>query len=248
MQYQILGTTLQTLEIILQPGETIFSQTHQMAWMSAAMGMNTNTGGGFLKGLFRSAAGGSLFITEFTPQNGQAGLVAFCPRFPGTIVARQLGPGEVLICRKETFLCAQTTVQLEIHFRQQLGSGFFGGEGFIRQRITGPGTVFLDLSGEVVEKDLHPGELLKVHAGHVGVQDISVQFGITRIPGFRNIVFGGDGIFLATLTGPGKVLLQSMPILNLAEEIFRHAPGERTSGSPGANVVGDVLGGIFGNR
>lgn len=119
MQHQIHGTTLQTLEIVLQPGEMVFSQTHQMAWMDNGITMDTNTGGGMLKGLLRSASGGSLFVTHFSAQSSAAALVAFCPRFPGTLVARQLAPGETLICRKETFLCAESTVQLEIFFRQK---------------------------------------------------------------------------------------------------------------------------------
>jgi len=243
MQHQIMGTTLQSLEIILQPNEMIFSQTHQLAWMSDGITMDTNTGGGVLKGLMRSFSGGGLFVTQFSAQSGAPALIAFCPRFPGTIVARQLRPGESLICRKETFLCAESTVQLDIFFRQKIGSGFFGGEGFILQRVSGPGWVWLDLSGEVVEKDLQPGERLQVHVGHVGVQDPTVQFDITRIKGFRNVIFGGDGLFLAVLTGPGKVMLQTMPILNLAEEIFKHAPsggGKSTGG-----VVGDVIGGLL---
>ncbi len=242
MQHQIHGTTLQTLEIVLQPGEMVFSQTHQMAWMDNGVTMDTNTGGGMLKGLLRSASGGSLFVTHFSAQSGAAALVAFCPRFPGTIVARQLAPGETLICRKETFLCAESTVQLEIFFRQKIGSGIFGGEGFILQKVMGPGWVFLDLSGEIVQKTLAPGENLRVHVGHVGVQEPSVAFNITRIKGFKNVLFGGDGLFLAVLTGPGTVWLQSMPIVNLAEEVFRHAP----SGGEGAGgVVGSVLGGLL---
>jgi uncharacterized protein (TIGR00266 family) len=227
MQHQILGTTLQTLEMILQPGEMVYSQTHQMAWMSDGITMDTNTGGGFFKGLMRAASGGSLFVTHFTANS--PALLAFCPRFPGSMIARQLGPGESLVCRKESFLCAERSVQLDIFFRQQIGSGLFGGEGFILQQVTGPGWVFLDLSGEVVEKTLRPGERLQVHVGHVGVQDPTVQMGITRIPGFRNLIFGGDGLFLATLTGPGKILLQSMPIINLAEEIFQYAPNKNAS-------------------
>ncbi len=213
MQHQIMGTTLQTLEMILQPGEMVYSQTHQMAWMSDGITMDTNTRGGMLKGLMRSLSGGSLFVTHFSASGGYPALVAFCPRFPGTIIARELAPGETLVCRKETFLCAQSTVEVDIFFRQQIGAGLFGGEGFILQRVTGPGWVFLDLSGEVVEKTLQPGERLQVHVGHVGVQDATVQFGLTRIPGFRNVLFGGDGLFLATLTGPGRILLQSMPIV-----------------------------------
>ena len=243
MQYQVHGTTLQSLEIILQPGETIFSQTHQMAWMSANMQMDTNTGGGVLKGFLRSLSGGSLFVTHFTPAGG-GGLVAFCPRFPGSLIPKQLAPGETLICRKETFLCAEASVQVDIAFRQQIGSGFFGGEGFILQKITGPGWVFLDLSGEVVEKDLRPGEVLNVHVGHVGVQDASVQFGITRVPGFKNLLFGGDGIFLAALTGPGHVILQSMPIMNLAEEIAKFLPsGDNRGGGGAGGIIGSLLSG-----
>ncbi len=244
MQHQIMGTTLQTLEMILEPGEMVFSQTHQMAWMSDGVTLDTNTGGGLLKGLMRSFSGGSLFVTHFTAASGYPALVAFCPRFPGTIIGRQLAPGESLICRKETFLCAQSTVQLGIFFRQQLGGGFFGGEGFILQQVTGPGWVFLDLSGEVIEKNLQMGERLQVHVGHVGVQEPSVQFSVTMMKGFRNIIFGGDGLFLATLTGPGKVWLQSMPVINLAEEIFKYAPGgARGSDNTAANVIGSLLNG-----
>ncbi len=244
MQHQIHGTTLQTLEMILQPGEMVFSQTHQMAWMSDGITMDTSTGGGVMKGLMRSLSGGSLFVTHFSAQTSVPGLVAFCPRFPGTIIARQLGPGETLICRKETFLCAEASVQLEIFFRQQIGSGLFGGEGFILQKVTGPGWVFLDLSGEVVEKTLDHGERLQVHVGHVGVQEPYVSFSITMMRGFRNVIFGGDGLFLATLTGPGKIWLQSMPIINLAEEVFRHAPGSNNQSA--GSTVGGILGGLLG--
>jgi len=246
MDHKIHGTTLQTLEIYLDTGETVFSQTHQMAWMSEDLNMDTNTGGGLLKGLMRSFSGASLFLTQFTAHYAP-GLVAFCPRFPGTIIARQLKAGESLICRKETFLVAESTVHLDIFFRQQLGGGIFGGEGFILQKVTGPGWVFLDLSGEVVEKDLRPGEVLQVHVGHVGVQDPSVQFGIRMLKGFKNIIFGGDGLFVATLTGPGRIYLQSMPIINLAEEIFRYAPQESAHAkeNPGG-IVGDIIGGILG--
>jgi uncharacterized protein (TIGR00266 family) len=243
MKHVIHGTTLQSLEIILNPGESIYSQTHQMAWMTEYIHMDTNTGGGLIKGLMRTFSGASLFVTQFSAVQSP-GLVAFCPRFPGSMVARNLGSGETLICRKESFMCAESSVKLDVYFRQQLGGGFFGGEGFILQKVTGPGWVFLDLSGEVVEKDLQVGETLKVHIGHVGVQDESVEFGIQMISGFKNVLFGGDGLFLATLRGPGRVLLQSMPIVNLAEEILRHAAVPARSESSG-NVLGDIVGGLF---
>ena len=243
MKHVIHGTTLQSLEILLNPGEGVYSQTHQMAWMTEYINMETNTGGGFLKGLMRSFSGASLFLTQFSA-GSSTGLVAFCPRFPGTMIARNLAPGETLICRKESFMCAEMSVQLDVYFRQQFGGGLFGGEGFILQKVTGPGWVFLDLSGEIVEKNLQPGEILKVHVGHVAVQEQSVEFGIQMIRGFKNVLFGGDGIFLATLRGPGKVILQSMPIVNLAEEIFRHAASPSKSEGSG-RILGDIVGGIF---
>jgi uncharacterized protein (TIGR00266 family) len=247
MRYAISGAVMQTLALDLAPGETVYSQTATMAWMSEGVRMRTNTGGGLFAGLKRSLTGGSFFITEFTADRA-AGHVAFAPRFPGTIIARALGPGESLICRKETFLCAETSVTLELAWQRRVGAGFFGGAGFILQKVTGPGTVFLDLSGEVVTKQLAPGERLFVHAGHVGAHDPSVAFDIQMVPGFRNILFGGEGLFLATLTGPGQVNLQSMPILNLAEEIARYLPGgEQRGGGLGGLAAGGVVGGILGS-
>jgi len=222
MQYELSGTVMQTVGIDLAPGEVVYSQTSAMCWMSSGVTMSTNTGGGFLAGLKRSLTGGSFFITDFTAPQG--GHVAFAPRFPGSILVRELKAGESLICRKETFLCAQKTVTFEVAWQQKIGAGFFGGAGFMLQKITGPGVVFLDLSGEVVTKQLAAGERLLVHAGHVGVHEPTVGFDIQMMPGFANAIFGGEGLFLATLTGPGEVHLQSMPILNLAEEVAKYLP------------------------
>ncbi len=255
MRYEISGTLMQTVAIDLVPGETVYSQTNCMAWMNDAVRMDTHTGGGFLAGLRRSFGGGSFFVTDFTAQG--SGHVAFAPRFPGTIIPVQLQAGQSLICRKETFLVAEKSVSLELAWQKSIGAGFFGGSGFILQKVTGPGMVWLDLSGELVERDLAPGERLLVHAGHVGVIEPSVGFDIQRVSGFKNILCGGEGLFLATLTGPGHIWLQSMPILNLAEEIGRYLPG---SGDSGANstpatmatgaalgAVGTLLGGFLGS-
>ena len=254
MRYELSGTVMQTVGIDLSPGETIYSQTATMAWMTAGVRMHTNTGGGLFAGIKRSLTGGSFFVTDFTAE-AQGAHVAFAPRFPGTIIARTLRPGEALICRKETFLCAEKSVTLELAWQQRIGSGFFGGAGFILQRVTGPGTVFLDLSGEVVTKRLAPGERLFVHAGHVGVHEPSISFDIQMVPGFRNILFGGEGLFLASLTGPGEVHLQSMPILNLAEEIAHYLPGNEPRSGGGivggvatAGVVGGILGSLLGGE
>jgi uncharacterized protein (TIGR00266 family) len=255
MRYEVSGTTMQTVGIDLSPGEVIYSQTATMAWMTDGVRMNTHTGGGLLAGLQRSLTGGSFFITEFSADRG--GHIAFAPRFPGTILARQLAPGQALICRKETFLCAEKSVTIEMAWQQRIGAGFFGGAGFILQKVTGPGVVGLDLSGEVVERDLGPGERLLVHAGHVGIFEPSVSFDIQMVRGFKNVLFGGEGLFLATLTGPGHVWLQSMPIINLAEEIGRCLPnnaGNGASASAGGaaatgvalGVAGGLLGGLLG--
>ncbi len=243
MRFEISGTVMQTVAIDLAPGEVIYSQTATMAWMTDGVGMHTNTGGGLLAGLKRSLTGGTFFVTDFTAGPG-GGHVAFAPRFPGSIMARTLGPGQSLICRKETFLCAEKTVSFELAWQRRIGAGFFGGSGFTLQKVTGPGTVFLDLSGEVVSKQLRPGERLYVHAGHVGVHDPSVSFDIQVVPGFRNILFGGEGLFLAVLTGPGDVHLQSMPILNLAEEIARYLPGDDRA-SVGGGLAGSLLRGVL---
>ena len=259
MRYEISGTVMQTVSIDLEAGERVFSQTHAMAWMTDGIAMDTHTGGGVFAGLRRAATGGSLFITDYTAQS--RGQVGFAPRFPGSILPFELRGGEMLICRKETFLCGTGGVSVDIALQQRLGAGLFGGEGFVLQRVTGPGTVFLDLSGEVIEKTLARGERLRVHAGHIGIQEPTVETDIQLVRGFRNVLFGGEGLFLATLTGPGRIWLQSMPILNLAEEIARHLPSDRNEaartgsgvgaalggGAAGA-AIGGILGGLFGNE
>ena len=255
MRYEISGNIMQTVAIDLAPGETVYSQTNTMAWMNDQVVMNTHTGGGLFAGLKRSLTGGSFFVTDFTAQ-GQ-GHVAFAPRFPGAIVPAMLRAGQSLICRKETFLVAEKSIALELAWQKRIGAGFFGGDGFILQKVTGPGVVWLDLSGELVERDLAPGERLRVHAGHVGVFEPSVSFDVQMVSGFRNILFGGEGLFLATLTGPGHVWLQSMPILNLAEEVARYLPGSgRDTGANSAagglaataalGAAGGLLGSLLG--
>jgi uncharacterized protein (TIGR00266 family) len=255
MRYDISGTVMQTVSIDLAAGEQVYSQTAAMAWMTDNIAMDTHTGGGLFAGLRRAMSGGSLFITDFTAQ-GAPGQIAFASRFPGKIVPMALAAGQSLICRKETFLCAEKSVTLEIAWQQRFGAGLFAGEGFILQRVTGPGTAFLDLSGEVIEKTLRPGERLLVSAGHIGMQDPSVETDIQMVRGFRNFLFGGEGLFLATMTGPGRIWLQSMPIMNLAEEIFRHMPasegggdsdiGGGVGGAVATGVAGAAIGGILG--
>ena len=246
MKYTVNGTILQTLSIDLDANESIYSQTSMMAWMNNNIKMDTHTGGGLFEGLKRTMGGGSFFITEFSSRGN--GNIAFAPKFPGTIIAKTLTAGESLICRKEAFLCAEKSVHLEIAFQKKLGAGLFGGEGFILQKVSGPGTVWLDLSGEVILKELKEGEKLFVHPGHIGIQSPSVDFDIQLVSGIKNIFFGGEGLFLANLTGPGNVWLQSMPIINLAEEISRHLPERSNAGSPNSSIGGGLIaGGLLGS-
>jgi uncharacterized protein (TIGR00266 family) len=229
MEYKIIGTTLQAVILELDPGETVYSQSGGMAWMSGNINMNTTGRGGGLGGaLKRAVSGESLFLVEYTSQGGK-GIVSFASDFPGKIVPLQLAQGQQMICQKTAFLCAEKTVGLDIHFRRRLGSGIFGGEGFIMQKLTGPGVAFVCLDGEIVEYVLEPNQVLKVDTGHVAMYEPSVSFDVEMVKGFSNILFGGEGLFLATLRGPGKIWLQTMPTSNLARAIMPYLPGKSSS-------------------
>jgi uncharacterized protein (TIGR00266 family) len=242
IDYQIVGTTLQAVIIQLEPGQVVFSESGNMAWMSGNCTFNTTTGGG-LGGMFRRAiAGESLFIVDFTATGGR-GIVAFASEFPGKIVPLHLGPGQQVIAQKDAFMCAEKSVQIEMHFRRKLGAGFFGGEGFVLQRLTGPGVAFVELDGEIVEYTLEPNQVLKVDTGHVAMFEPTVQFDIEMVRGFKNILFGGEGLFLATLRGPGRVWLQTMPAMNLAKKIAQYLPSTTGSSSGSGINLGSLLGG-----
>ncbi len=251
IDYQIVGTTLQAVIIQVEPGQTLYSETGGMAWMSGNVIMNTNTGGGggglggMLGGMVKRAVSGeSLFIVDYTVTGGR-GLVAFAAEFPGKIVPLNLTPGQSMICQRDSFMCAEKSVQLDVHFRRKLGAGLFGGEGFVLQRITGPGTAFVELDGEVVEYTLEPGQVLKVDTGHVAMFEPTVQFDVEMVRGFRNVLFGGEGLFLATLQGPGRVWLQTMPLFNVAKKIAEYLPKSGGSGSSGGTGLGDIAN-LFG--
>lgn len=223
MKYEIHGTTLQTLDIYLSQGESLYTESGGMAWMTGDIDMNTNTRGGLMKGLARSFAGESLFLTTYTCQ-GPGALITFTPEAPGTIIPVELQAGESRICQKDAFMVAEETVELEVHFRKKLGAGIFGGEGFVLQKLTGPGTAWAEIAGELRSYTLKPGQTMRVDPGHIAMYEPSVNYDISRVKGARNILFGGEGLFLATLTGPGKVWLQSLPLANLASTLSRYLP------------------------
>ncbi|MEM8859823.1 MAG: TIGR00266 family protein [Chloroflexota bacterium] len=225
MEYKIHGTTLQTLDLILNHQESVFTESGGMAWMTGNISMQTNTRGGVLKGIARSFSGESMFLTTYTCDGNKA-LITFTPEAPGSIIPVKLGANESRICQKDAFMVAEDSVNLEVHFRKKLGAGIFGGEGFILQKLTGPGTAFVEVAGDVRSYELAEGQVLKVDPGHIAMYEPSVNYDITRVTGVKNILFGGEGLFLATLTGPGRVWLQSLPLSNLAAKIAGYIPSK----------------------
>lgn len=223
MRYAISGTVLQALEVELSQGEAMFTESGGMAWMTDGIEMETNTRGGLMAGLGRALSGESLFMTTYTCTTAKAN-ITFTPEAPGKVMPIQLGANQVIIAQKDAFMCAQHSVKMEMHFRKRLGTGLFGGEGFILQKLTGPGMVFLEIPGEVKEYTLASGQRLKVDPGHIAAFEPTVNYDITMVKGIKNIVFSGEGLFLATLSGPGKVWLQTMPISNLAQAIMKYIP------------------------
>ncbi len=247
MQSRILGTTMPVLEFLLDSNDAVVSEAGELSWMSATIQMTTHTqfgGGGGLMGMFkRVAGGGSLFMTEYRALGG-VGEIAFAAKVPGHIVPVEVGPGHEYMVHRHGFLCATSQVQLGVGFQQSLGAGIFGGDGFLLQKISGQGTAWLELSGELIVKDLRAGETLRVHPGHVGAFESSVAFQITMVRGIRNLIFGGDGLFLAALTGPGRVWLQTLPISRLAHQLMEYMPSASRESAQGG-VVGGIVGSIL---
>jgi uncharacterized protein (TIGR00266 family) len=250
MQARIQGTTMPVLEVQLDPNESVFSESGELSWMTQSIQMTTHTqmggGGGFFGALKRVAAGGSLFMTEYRAWQ-YPGEVAFATRVPGHIVPVQVGQGYEYMVHRHGFLCATPQVSLTIGFQQNLGAGVFGGSGFILQRVAGEGTAWLELSGELIQKNLAQGEVLFVHPGHVGAFMSSVSFQITMVRGIKNMIFGADGIFLAQLTGPGTVWLQTLPLPRLAHAIDQYLPhsGREVPQATAGGVIGGIVGSIL---
>lgn len=232
IQYRIEGTTLPVLTVTLNPGDRIYSSSGGMSWMTQQIEMQTNSGGGLGKMFKRALSGESLFVVDYFVNSGQ-GEVAFSGEFPGKMLELNLTDGQQMIVQKDSFVCAEKSVDLDMHFRKRFGAGLFGGEGFILQRLTGPGMAFVNFDGEIVEKTLAPGEVLRVDTGHVAMFEPTVDFDVEIVRGFRNILLGGEGLFLATLRGPGRIWLQTMPMDRLAQKIAQFMPqvgGEGRSG------------------
>ena len=214
MQYRIDGTPLPVVLCTLAAGETMVTESGGMAWMSPNMRMET-TGGGVGRMFGRMFSGESLFLNRYTAEGGE-GIIAFASSFPGSIMPLQIGPGNGMICQKKAFLASEAGVELSIFFQKKLGSGFFGGEGFIMQRLSGQGMAFLEIDGHAVEYQLAAGQSLVVDTGYLAAMSESCSIDVVTVPGVKNMLFGGEGIFNTVVTGPGRVVLQSMPVSAVA--------------------------------
>jgi uncharacterized protein (TIGR00266 family) len=225
IQYHILGTVQQTLAVELQSNQVIYSDTGAMSWMTASITMNTKSGGGLGGMLKRAVSGATAFIIDFEAA-GQPGQVAFTTDFPGKILAIELDAGQTVIMHKHAFLCAEKTVALDVFFTRKLSAGLFGGEGFVLQKLTGPGMTFAELDGDAVEYRLQPNQVMRVEPGHVAMFESSVTFDIEMIKGMTNILLGGEGLFLATLKGPGRIWLHSMTESKMAQRLIQYMPAK----------------------
>ena len=222
MQYTILGNDLPVVTCNLAPGESMITERGSMAWMSPNMKMET-AAGGLGKAFGRMFSGEAIFQNIYTAQGGP-GMIAFASSFPGSIRAVQITPGRDVIAQKSAFLASERSVELSVHFQKKLGAGFFGGEGFIMQRLSGSGIAFLEIDGAAIEYDLAPGQQMIVDTGYLAMMDATCSMDIQTVPGLKNKFFGGEGFFNTVITGPGRIVLQTMPISGVAAAIRPFIP------------------------
>ena len=217
MRYEIKGETLPVVICYVDQGEVLITEKGAMSWMSPNMKMET-VGGGVGKAFGRMFSGESMFQNRYSSISGN-GMIAFASSFPGQIKAFQIGPGRDMIVQKSGFLASEAGVQLSVFFQKKLGAGFFGGEGFIMQRLSGNGIAFVEFDGHIVEYDLAPGQQIVIDTGHLAAMEASCNLEIQSVKGIKNKLLGGEGFFNTVITGPGRVYLQSMPINNVADSL-----------------------------
>ena len=223
MKYRIDGDTLPVVICELEAGEAMITERGSMSWMSPNMKMETGSSGGLGRAFGRMFAGEALFQNRYTAMGGP-GMIAFASSFPGEIRAFEIGPGRDMIVQKRGFLAAEEGVDVSVHFQKKLGAGFFGGEGFIMQRLSGCGTAFVELDGHVVMYDLQPGQSIIVDTGYLAAMEATCSMDIQTVPGAKNMFFGGEGIFNTVVTGPGRIYRQTMPVSSVADAIRPYIP------------------------
>ena len=222
MDYKIIGEPMPVVTCELAAGESMITERGSMVWMTPNMKMETKAGG-LGKALGRMFSGESLFQNIYTAQNG-VGMIAFASSFPGAIRAIEVTPDHPIVCQKSAFLAATSGVELSIFFQKKVGAGFFGGEGFIMQKVSGSGIVFLEIDGSAVEYELAAGQQLIVDTGNLAMMDETCKMDIQTVKGVKNVLFGGEGLFNTVVTGPGKVTLQTMPMSNFVSTIAAQIP------------------------
>ena len=238
IRYEIEGGHLPVVICYPEIGQTLVTEGGAMSWMSPNMKMETNSGGGIAKALGRLIARDSVFLNEYTPQGG-TGMIALASSFPGSILPFEITPGNGIIVQKGGFLAMEKGMDISVHFQKRMGSGFFGGEGFIMQKISGYGTAFVEIDGHCKEYELAPGESIVIDTGYLAAMTESCTMDVQPIKGIKNALFGGESFFNTVVTGPGKVYIQSMPISKLAEAVTPYLP-LGSSGGDGINIkLGD---------
>lgn len=241
IDYQVFGSEMQIVEVELDPNEAVRAEVGTMMYMEEGIEMQTSTGGGLFTGLKRMFTGDSFFITSFLNRGQGKKKVAFAAPYPGKIIPLDLKTlGGEFICQKDGFLCAAQGIEIDIAFTKKIGTGLFGGEGFILQRLTGDGWAFVHSGGTIIQRQLAAGETLRVDTGCLVAMAPSVDYDIQFVGGFKNVLFGGEGLFFAKLTGPGLVYLQSLPFSRLADRIMRASYGGKDEGGIG---IGNIFGG-----
>jgi uncharacterized protein (TIGR00266 family) len=243
--HRVKGTVMPVLEVDLQPGQTVISQGGELSWMTDTVRMTTSTSGagssGVMGVLKRAVAGSTIFMTEYRAE-GQPGTVAFATKMPGEIRPVAIGTDREYLVSRHGFLAGTEHISLAIAFQRKLGAGVFSGNGFILQRLSGQGVAWIELSGELVEYRLAPGETIHVHPGHIAIFDASVTFDIEIVKGIKNMLFGADSLFLVRMTGPGIVWLQTLPLPNLAHALSPFLERDGTAQSSGGGLIGGLLG------
>ena len=240
IKYEIEGGNLPVVICYPEAGQTLCTESGSMSWMSPNMHMDTNTGGGLKKMFGRMFSGESLFMNEYTAQGGR-GMIAFASSFPGSIIPYEVTPGNGIIVQKRGFLAMEKGLELSVYLQRKLGTGFFGGEGFIMQKITGNGLVFLEIDGYCKAYELAPGQSIIVDTGYLAAMSESCTMELETVRGAKNIFLGGEGLFHTRITGPGRVYIQSMPVINTAERLtpYIHIKSN-DSGNGGINIrLGD---------
>jgi len=247
INYKIYGDDMQLVEVELDPGEGVRAEAGTMTYMEDGIEMQTSTGGGIFKGFKRAITGESFFITTFLNNGDGKSHVAFAAPYPGKIIPVNLTQfGGSILCQKDSFLCAAQGIEIEVALTKRIGAGIFGGEGFILQRLEGDGLVFVHAGGTIVEKDLVAGETLRVDTGCLVAFATNVEYDIQFIGGFQNALFGGEGLFLTRMTGPGKIYLQSLPFSRIADRVLAAAKFQQIGAKKGvAGIGGQILGDII---